>query len=92
MALRTLSNSERRLHVLYGMNATSPIRCSIAMPGVEVVTFRTESGQLVSEIHGGRLNEETYTSEGGDPDAQHEKACRLVRLAAGDGVRRKRRW
>jgi hypothetical protein len=56
------------------MSAIGPIRCTLAAPGVEVVTFR-RSGLTI--VNGGRLDGERF-STGGDPDAQHESACCLA--------------
>jgi hypothetical protein len=62
------------------MNAARLFRCSLATPGVEVVTSRAGDGSYTSQIHGGRLDGQHFTCFI-DPEAQHEKVCRLARMA-----------
>jgi hypothetical protein len=56
-------------------------RCSIAGPGLEVVTVRTEDGTFETQIHGGRLDGERFVCAE-DADGQHEAAVVMVRLVA----------
>ena len=64
------------------MTATDEILlfCDLAAPGIEVVTACTGVGEIVSTIHGGRLDGERFTGSV-DADSQHERACRLARMA-----------
>lgn len=64
------------------MNVNEPVRCSLAAPGVEVVTVRVD-GAAVSTIHGGKLDGEEFKVGGEDADNQHYRACVLARLAKG---------
>lgn len=61
------------------MNASTELLCTIAAPGVEVITLR-DVDDFVTTIHGGRLDGESFQC-GSDPDGQHERVCRLVRMA-----------
>lgn len=54
--------------------------CSVATPGVEVVTVRTEDGHYLTEIHGGPIDGERFTGDR-DPERQHHRACVLARTA-----------
>ena len=63
-------------------------RCSVPIPGVEVMTEPLRTGGCETTIHGGRLDGERF--KGTDLDDQHERACRLVRMAAWE--RRGRGW
>ena len=54
--------------------------CDLAAPGIEVVTLRTDRGKVMTTIHGGRLDGERFTGQG-DAESQHERACRLARMA-----------
>lgn len=72
------------------MSDATPFRCTIATPGVEVVTARAGNGTFVTTINGGRLDGERFTSHH-DPDAEHDRACLLARMTAWPLRRRRRR-
>ena len=55
--------------------------CKLAAPGIEVVTVRTDRGDVMTTIHGGRLDGERFTGQG-DAESQHERACRLARMTS----------
>lgn len=59
-------------------------RCTVAVPGVEVVTVLDDfSGRIISTIHGGALDGERFTAwDGVEAAEQHDRACKLARLAA----------
>lgn len=57
--------------------------CSLACPGIEVVTVR-EDGAIVTTIHGGRLDGEQFRlDDAADLQTQHQRVCRLARMAIG---------
>lgn len=72
------------------MSTTEPVRCSLAAPGVEVVTVRVD-GAAVSTIHGGKLDGQEFKEGGEDMENQHYRACVLARLANWKGRRSYRR-
>ena len=55
--------------------------CDLAAAGIEVVTVRTDRGEVMTTIHGGRLDGERFTGQG-DAECQHERACRLARMTS----------
>ena len=61
--------------------------CDLAAPGIEVVTVRTARGEVMTTIHGGRLDGERFTAQG-NAECQHERACRLACMA--NWLRRRR--
>jgi hypothetical protein len=56
-----------------------PTRCTVTAD-VEVITVRTADGRFETTLNGGRLDGERFTCAR-DPDAQHERACLLARMA-----------
>jgi hypothetical protein len=67
--------------VIINIMATDEILyVTLAGPGVEVVT-QADGGKIVTTVNGGRLDGEQFTGAG-DAAEQHERACRLARLAA----------
>lgn len=67
--------------IMNRMNTIEAIRCSIPLPGVEVVTVCADDGKFETFFHGGRLDGERFAGIEQDSNAQHERACRLARLA-----------
>lgn len=63
------------------MVAITPIRCTVAAPGVEVVTVRAALGGFRTTIHNGPLDGESFA--GASADAQHDWAVRMARDAGG---------
>ena len=63
------------------MNALDEFRITVATPGVEVVTVRTQDGRFQTELHGGRLDGDSFLCAR-NPAEQHERACLLARMAA----------
>jgi len=61
------------------MTAFFETLCTVAAPGVEVVTEPTAAGWQTT-IHGGKLDGERFPSAG-DPEQQHHKACVLARMS-----------
>jgi hypothetical protein len=72
------------------MGTRDQFLCTLAAHAVEVITLRGADGKVVSMLHGGRLDGERFVGEGDAAD-QHERACRLARLAAWPLGRRRRR-
>ena len=86
MTARNAGHPKQAVWYHQGMTAAE-ILCTVAAPGVEVVTDQTATG-WETVIHGGRLDGERFASAG-DPEQEHRRACLLARMS-GWGRRRVR--